>query len=133
MNRCLQKELFMAEKIENPSLIDAAGSAGKVIREFVGLVNSGESRISIAHMSSPPGWSEPGQRPEFDEYTVVLTGSLMVETRDEMLIINANQGVLVRAGEWVKYSTPGESGADYIAVCIPAFSTDTVHRDDITL
>lgn len=123
----------MAEKIENPSLIEAAGSGGKVIREFVGLVNSGEPRISIAYMTSPPGWSEPGQRPEFDEYTIVLTGSLIVETPEEMLIINANQGVLVRAGEWVKYSTPGEGGAEYIAVCMPAFSPDTVHRDDITL
>jgi mannose-6-phosphate isomerase-like protein (cupin superfamily) len=92
-------------------------------------VNNQEERLSVAHMRSPGGWVEPGQRPEFDEYTVVLRGSLRVEFEGGALDVAAGQGVLTKAGEWVRYSTPGEEGAEYIAVCLPAFSPDTVHRD----
>jgi len=101
-----------------------------MIREYVGRVNSGSSAISIAHMQSPGGWIEPGQTPEFDEYTVVLHGMLQVAHRDGILRVLAGEAVITRKGEWVQYSTPGEKGAEYIAVCLPAFSPDTVHRDD---
>ena len=101
----------------------------KLIDEYVGRVNNQEERLSVAHMRSPGGWVEPGQRPEFDEYTVVLRGSLRVEFEGGALDVAAGQGVLTKAGEWVRYSTPGEEGAEYIAVCLPAFSPDTVHRD----
>ncbi len=123
----------MAEKIDAPSLINAAGTGGKVIKEFIGLINSGDNDLSIAHMSSPSGWREPGQRPEFDEYTIVLKGMLRVETVEENYEIKGGQAIIVKSGEWVKYSSPGEGGAEYIAVCLPAFSPGSVNRDDITL
>ena len=123
----------MAKKIDASSLINAAGTGSKVIKEFIGLINSGDSGISIAHMISPSGWSEPGQRPEFDEYTIVLKGQLHVETIEQNHEIKGGQAIIVRSGEWVRYSSPEEGGAEYIAVCLPAFSPDSVHRDDITL
>jgi mannose-6-phosphate isomerase-like protein (cupin superfamily) len=120
----------LPELIESPSRVEAAGTRPKLIDEYVGRVNTGETRVSVAHMRSPEGWVEPGQRPEFDEYTVVLDGRLRVETEDgEPLDVRAGQAVLVRGGEWVRYSTPGPDGAEYVAVCLPAFSMDTVHRD----
>jgi ethanolamine utilization protein EutQ (cupin superfamily) len=118
----------MPELIKNPSRVEAAGTKPKLIDEYVGRVNTGEERVSVAHMRSPDGWVEPGQRPEFDEYTVVLEGSLRVEHEDGALDVEAGQAVLVRTGEWVRYSTP--QGASYVAVCLPAFSPDTVHRDE---
>jgi mannose-6-phosphate isomerase-like protein (cupin superfamily) len=118
----------MAELIESPVRVEAAGEPPKVIDEFAGRASNAEERVSVARMRSPAGWSEPGQRPEFDEYTVVLSGSLRVESEDGTLEVPAGQGVLARAGEWVRYSTPG--GAEYIAVCLPAFSPETVHRDE---
>jgi ethanolamine utilization protein EutQ (cupin superfamily) len=117
----------MPKLIESPSRVEAAGTKPKLIDEYVGHVNTGESRVSVAHMRSPAGWVEPGQRPEFDEYTVVLEGSLHVEHEDGELDVAAGQAVLVTGGEWVRYSTP--AGASYIAVCLPAFAPDTVHRD----
>jgi ethanolamine utilization protein EutQ (cupin superfamily) len=117
----------MPKWIESPSRVEAAGTKPKLIDEYVGRVNTGESRVSVAHMRSPAGWVEPGQRPDFDEYTVVLEGALCVEHEDGELEVAAGQAVLVPAGEWVRYSTP--EGASYIAVCLPAFSPDTVHRD----
>jgi uncharacterized cupin superfamily protein len=111
--------------------VEAAGTRPKVIQEFVGRVNTGEERVSVAHMRSPEGWEEPGQRPEFDEYTVVLDGCLHVEPESgEPMRVEAGEAVLVRGGEWVRYSTPEPGGAAYVAVCLPAFSPDTVHRDD---
>jgi hypothetical protein len=118
----------VAEPIERPVRVEAAGDPPKLIEEFAGRASTGEQRVSVARMRSPAGWREPGQRPEFDEYTVVLSGALHVETEDGRLEVPAGQGVLVRAGEWVRYSTP--EGAEYVAVCLPAFSPDTVHRDD---
>jgi hypothetical protein len=118
----------MPERIESPVRVEAAGEPPKLIEEFAGRATGSEERVSVARMRSPAGWHEPGQRPEFDEYTVVLSGGLRVESEDGALDVAAGQGVLVRAGEWVRYSTP--SGADYIAVCLPAFSPEAVHRDD---
>jgi mannose-6-phosphate isomerase-like protein (cupin superfamily) len=118
----------MPTLIESPSRVEAAGTKPKLIDEYVGQVNTGEGRVSVAHMRSPAGWVEPGQRPGFDEYTVVLDGILRVEHEDGALDVHAGQAILVRRGEWVRYSTP--EGASYIAVCLPAFSPDTVHRDD---
>ena len=118
----------MPELIQNPSRVEAAGTKPKLIDEYVGRVNSGEERLSVAHMRSPAGWVEPGQRPDFDEYTVVLEGLLRVEHEDGALDVRAGQAVLARAGEWVRYSTP--DGASYVAVCLPAFSPETVHRDE---
>jgi mannose-6-phosphate isomerase-like protein (cupin superfamily) len=120
----------MPELIHNPSRVEAAGTKTKLIDEYVGRVNTGESRVSVAHMRSPEGWLEPGQRPEFDEYTVVLDGCLRVEHDDGSLDVRAGQAVLARAGEYVRYSTPEAGGASYVAVCLPAFSPETVHRDD---
>ena len=120
----------MPDLILSPTLIEAPGEPPKIIREIAGRVNTGEQRLSIAHMTSPEGWSEPGQRPEFDEYTYVLRGSLPVETENEPIRVDAGQAILCRAGEWIRYSSPFEGGADYIAICLPAFSPDTVHRDD---
>ena len=119
----------MAKLISAPSVVEAAGNKPKIIEEFVGRVNSREGALSIARMRSPAGWEEPGQTPEFDEYTVVLRGTLRVKTREETLDVRAGQAVVTRAGEWVQYSTPGEEGAEYVAVCLPAFSPETVHRD----
>jgi mannose-6-phosphate isomerase-like protein (cupin superfamily) len=115
--------------IEAPSVITAAGTPPKRIAEYVGRRNTGGSALSIAHMKSPSGWCEPGQTPEFDEYTVVLRGMLRVETRTLGMEVGAGQAVVVPKGEWVQYSTPGKSGAEYVAVCLPAFSPETVHRD----
>lgn len=117
----------MVEHIRTPAVVEAEGNPPKLIREFVGRVNTGEEGVSIAHMSAPPGWAEPGQTPEFDEYTLVLEGALRVESRDGTVEVGKGQSVAVRAGEWVRYSTP--RGAEYVAVCLPAFSPSTVHRD----
>lgn len=119
----------MATLIKKPTQIEAAGNKPKIIREFVGRVNTKTPELSIAHMQSPGGWIEPGQTPEFDEYTVVLKGRLRVTTKGSEQDVSAGQGILVRAGEWVRYSSPDAGGAEYIAVCLPAFSPDTVHRD----
>ena len=116
------------KKISSPSIIKSVGNKPKVIEEYVGRVNSGTSSISIAKMSSPTGWKEPGQKPQFDEYTIVLRGILKVESRTETLFIKEGEAVIVSSGEWVRYSTPNE-GAEYIAICLPAFSLDTVNRD----
>ena len=118
----------MPKLIESPSRVEAAGTKPKLIDEYVGRVNTSEDRVSVAHMRSPAGWVEPGQRPDFDEYTVVIEGALHVEHEGGTLAVQAGQAVLVPGGEWVRYSTP--DGASYIAVCLPAFSPDTVHRDD---
>ena len=121
----------MPEIIESPSRIEAAGTKPKLIDEYVGRVNTGEERLSVAHMRSPEGWVEPGQRPEFDEYTVVIEGCVRVESEDsDPLEVRAGQAVLVRGGEWVRYSTPEAGGASYVAVCLPAFAPDIVHRDE---
>ncbi len=119
----------MATHIQKPTTIKAAGEPPKSIEEFIGRVNSGTTAVSIARMKSPPGWSEPGQTPEFDEYTIVLRGCLRVELKDAEFDVSAGQAIIVRAGEWVRYSSPSPEGAEYIAVCIPAFSPDTVHRE----
>jgi quercetin dioxygenase-like cupin family protein len=119
----------MAKLISAPTVIPATGEPPKIIEEFVGRVNSQTTGVSIAKMTSPSGWREPGQTPEFDEYTVVLRGGLHVETHAAIHKIAAGQAIIVEAGEWVRYSTPGADGAEYIAVCVPAFSPATVHRD----
>ena len=118
----------MPELIESPSRVEAAGTKPKLIDEFAGRVSTGDERVSVAHMRSPSGWVEPGQRPEFDEYTVVLRGALHVEHEDGELDVRRGQAILVRGGEWVRYSTPDPDGAEYVAVCLPAFSPDTVNR-----
>ncbi len=121
---------MVAALITAPTVIAAAGNLPKRIEEFVGRVNSGTPEVSIARMTSPAGWQEPGQRPEFTEYTVVLRGELTVETEGSALKVGAGQAVVVPAGEWVRYSTPGAEGAEYVAICLPAFSPETVHRDE---
>jgi quercetin dioxygenase-like cupin family protein len=117
----------MPELIEAPVRVEAAGEPPKLIEEFAGRASNSEERVSVARMRSPAGWSEPGQRPDFDEYTIVLGGALRVEGENGTLEVPAGQAVLTHAGEWVRYSTP--EGAEYIAVCLPAFSPETVHRD----
>ncbi|MBI1358175.1 MAG: cupin domain-containing protein [Acidobacteria bacterium] len=119
----------MPTLIAHPTRVEAAGTKPKLIDEYIGRVNSEDSSVSVAHMRSPGGWEEPGQRPEFDEFTIVLNGLLRVEHEDGALEVQAGQAVITRAGEWIRYSTPEEEGAEYIAVCLPAFSPDTVHRD----
>lgn len=119
----------MPELIKAPKVIESAGNKPKIIEEYVGRVNTGGEGVSVARMRSPGGWEEPGQTPEFDEYTVVLRGLLRVRTRDETIDVREGQAVVTRRGEWVQYSTPEEGGAEYVAVCLPAFSPDTVHRD----
>lgn len=119
----------MPQLIESPTRVEAAGTPPKTIEEYVGRVNNGEARLSIAHMRSPSGWREPGQRPDFDEYTVVIKGALQVDHEQGSLRVSAGQAVLTRAGEWVRYSSPEPEGAEYFAVCLPAFSIETVHRD----
>lgn len=119
----------MPRLIAAPVRVEAAGQPPKIIEEFAGLKSSGEQAVSVARMRSPSGWNEPGQRPEFLEVTVVLKGSLRVESESGTLDVAAGQAVLTDPGEWVRYSTPGPEGAEYIAVCLPAFSMDTVHRD----
>lgn len=122
------QRLDMVRHIQQATVIPAAGTPPKRIEEFIGRVNSDDERLSIARMTSPPGWVEPGQRPEFAEYTVVLSGALRVETENGTIDVRAGEAVVTEPGEWVRYSTP--EGAQYIAVCLPAFSIDTVHRDD---
>ncbi len=119
----------MPELIPEATRVEAAGTPPKLIDEYAGRVNTGDERVSVAHMRSPTGWVEPGQRPDFDEYTVVLRGELHVEHEGGQLDVRAGQAILVRGGEWVRYSTPHADGAEYVAVCLPAFSPDTVHRD----
>ncbi len=119
----------MPKLIEQPTLIKAVGNKPKQIEEYIGRINSGHERISVAHMTSPAGWQEPGQKPEFEEITVVLNGLLRVEYEGGMLDVRAGQAVVAKPGEWIRYSTPEHNGAEYIAVCLPAFSPDTVHRD----
>jgi ethanolamine utilization protein EutQ (cupin superfamily) len=119
----------MARLIPKPTVIEAAGNKPKLIEEFFGRVNSGTVSTSIARMRSPGGWVEPGQTPEFDEYTVVLRGELQVKTRAATLTVKAGQAIHTPMGEWVQYSTPHPDGAEYLAVCLPAFAPDTVHRD----
>jgi mannose-6-phosphate isomerase-like protein (cupin superfamily) len=119
----------MPDFISEPKVIEAAGNLPKRIEEYVGRVNSGTAAVSVARMKSPSGWVEPGQTPEFDEYTVVLRGSLRVTTRDAEFDVAAGQAVITHRGEWVRYSTPGPEGAEYVAICLPAFSPGTVHRD----
>jgi len=113
-----------------PTRVTAAGNKPKLIDEYIGRANSGHGAVSVAHMRSPAGWLEPGQTPEFDEFTIVLRGLLRVEHRGGCLEVRAGQAVIVNRGEWVRYGTPEAEGAEYIAVCLPAFSPDTVHRDD---
>ena len=115
--------------IEEPTRIAAAGDKPKVIEEFVGRVNSGTDSVSVACMQSPGGWTEPGQTPEFDEYTIVLEGMLRVTHKDGSIDVKGGEAVVVQRGEWVQYSSPDPAGARYVAVCLPAFSPDTVHRD----
>jgi mannose-6-phosphate isomerase-like protein (cupin superfamily) len=125
----MQGTIRMAVHIHKPTRVEAAGQPPKSIEEFVGRINSATQEVSIARMVSPSGWTEPGQKPEFDEYTVVLRGTLHVQLEREALDIAAGQAVIVPAGEWVRYSTPAPGGAEYIAVCLPAFAPRLVHRD----
>jgi mannose-6-phosphate isomerase-like protein (cupin superfamily) len=122
----------MPRLIARPTQVKAAGNKPKQIAEYVGRVNSATAAVSIAHMKSPSGWVEPGQTPEFDEYTLVLRGALRVEGKSETLDVDAGQAVIAAAGEWVRYSSPGPEGAEYVAVCLPAFAPSTVHRDGTT-
>lgn len=119
----------MPTHIQQPSIVKAAGNKPKIIEEYIGRVNSKTESLSIARMKSPSGWVEPGQTPEFDEYTVVLRGTLRVMTRNGTIDVHEGEAVIAHAGEWVQYSTPGSDGAEYVAICLPAFSMDTVHRD----
>jgi mannose-6-phosphate isomerase-like protein (cupin superfamily) len=116
--------------IPSPTVVQSAGNKPKLIREYVGRVNSDTTGLSIAHMQSPTGWIEPGQKPEFDEYTLVVRGLVRVTHASGCVDVSAGQAVLVQAGEWVQYSTPETEGAEYISVCLPAFSPDLVHRDE---
>ncbi len=119
----------MPTLISQPTRITAAGNKPKLIDEYIGRVNSKDNAVSVAHMRSPQGWTEPGQTPQFDEFTVVLKGMLRVKSREGELDVSAGQAVVAHGGEWVQYSTPSAEGAEYIAVCVPAFSMETVHRD----
>jgi len=119
----------MPVHISSPTVIESVGNKPKLIREYIGRVNSGNQEVSMAHMESPGGWVEPGQTPEFDEYTLVLRGMLKVEYDGGVAEIRAGQAAITRKGEWIRYSTPEPEGAEYVAVCLPAFSPDTVHRD----
>jgi len=116
--------------IKSSSIIQAAGNKPKVIEEFIGRVNSGTKGVSIARMKSPSGWIEPGQTPAFDEYTIILKGMLRAETKNDSFDIKEGEAIIVHKGEWIKYSSPGIDGAEYIAVCLPAFSPEEVHRDE---
>ncbi len=116
--------------ISQPTRIAAAGNKPKLIDEYIGRVNSRDTAASVAHMRSPQGWTEPGQTPEFDEFTIVLKGVLRVRYRGGELEVHSGQAVVAHAGEWIQYSTPNAEGAEYIAVCVPAFSMETVHRDE---
>jgi mannose-6-phosphate isomerase-like protein (cupin superfamily) len=121
----------MPTHIQRPSIVRAAGNKPKIIEELIGRVNSQTAALSVARMRSPGGWVEPGQTPEFDEYTVVLKGTLRVTSRDRSIDVDAGEAVIAHAGEWVQYSTPSHEGAEYIAVCLPAFAPDIVHRDEV--
>lgn len=116
--------------IPQPTRVQAAGNKPKLIEEYIGRINSGTSALSIAHMRSPGGWQEPGQTPQFDEFTVVTKGSLRVEYSGGSLEVRAGQALIAHKGEWVRYSTPEAEGAEYFAICLPAFSMDSVHRDE---
>jgi mannose-6-phosphate isomerase-like protein (cupin superfamily) len=120
----------MPRLIEKPTVVEAAGNKPKQIQEFVGHVNSGHAAVSVARMVSPGGWVEPGQRPEFEEMTVVLRGMVRVEHEGGVIDVRAGQAVVTSPGEWIRYSSPEADGAEYIAVCLPAFSPATVHRDE---
>ncbi len=120
----------MPHLIEGPTIIEAAGNKPKIIEEYAGRVNSGNTNASVARMRSPQGWQEPGQRPEFEEITVVLHGMLRVEHESGVMEVRAGQGIITKPGEWIRYSTPEPEGAEYVAVCLPAFSPETVHRDE---
>jgi mannose-6-phosphate isomerase-like protein (cupin superfamily) len=120
----------MPTKLNSPTIIESVGNKPKIIQEYIGLINSKTNDVSIAHMQSPGGWQEPGQRPDFDEYTIVLDGSLKVETENNTLFVNKGEAIIAYAGEWVRYSTPEAKGAKYIAVCMPAFTPETVNRDE---
>jgi ethanolamine utilization protein EutQ (cupin superfamily) len=122
--------MSMPTLIQNPTRIEAAGNKPKLIDEYIGRLNSGDTGVSIAHMRSPSGWIEPGQTPEFDEYTIVLKGLLRVTTKDGHIDVTSGKAIHTHKGEWVQYSTPSEEGAEYIAVCLPAFSPSIVHRDE---
>jgi mannose-6-phosphate isomerase-like protein (cupin superfamily) len=128
-DRPVRETKTMPVLIPEPTRVEAAGNKPKLIDEFVGWVNSGHNELSIARMRSPGGWVEPGQTPEFDEYTLVLSGLLRVEHRDGVIDVAAGQAVVVHRGEWVRYSTPDPSGAEYIAICLPAFTLPAAHRD----
>jgi mannose-6-phosphate isomerase-like protein (cupin superfamily) len=119
----------MPRLITQPTRINAHGEPPKVIEEYIGRASSGTSEISMARMISPSGWSEPPQTPEFAEFTVVLRGMLRVESHEGVYEVTAGQAIVVEPGQWVRYSTPGDDGAEYLAVCLPAFSPDTVHRE----
>ena len=119
----------MPTLIEKPTVVEAVGNKPKLIHEFTGRVNTGRSNVSVARMVSPQGWEEPGQRPEFEEITVVLKGTLCVDYEGGTMYVAAGQAVIASPGEWVRYSSPEPEGAEYVAVCVPAFSPDTVHRD----
>ena len=119
----------MPTLVRAPSVVEAAGNKPKIIEEFIGRVNSKTSGVSVARMRSPGGWIEPGQTPEFDEYTLVLKGRLRVTSKSGTLDVGAGQAVIAHKGEWIQYSTPEPDGAEYVAICLPAFSMDTVHRD----
>lgn len=119
----------MAIHIPAPTEIKACGTKEKIIQEFVGNVNSSTHEVSIARMVSPQGWEEPGQTPEFDEYTLVINGTLRIETKDKTFDVKAGEAIIVNKNEWIRYSSPYDEGAEYIAVCLPAFSPDSVNRD----
>ncbi len=119
----------MVRLISKPSIVQAAGNKPKIIEEFIGRLNSGTDGVSIAKMTSPGGWIEPGQTPEFDEYTIVFKGLLRVTTKTETIDVVAGEAVITYKGEWVQYSTPLSEGAEYMAICLPAFSPEIVHRD----
>jgi mannose-6-phosphate isomerase-like protein (cupin superfamily) len=120
----------MSMLIQSPSIIKSAGNKPKIIEEYVGRVNTQSNDISIARMKSPEGWIEPGQTPEFEEFTLVIRGTLKVSTKEGDKILTEGQAILLRGGEWVQYSSPEPGGAEYIAICLPAFSPETVHRDE---
>jgi mannose-6-phosphate isomerase-like protein (cupin superfamily) len=120
----------MPTLIPQPTRIQSAGNKPKLIDEYIGRINSQTGSVSVAHMRSPAGWVEPGQTPEFDEFTIVLKGTLRVDDKSGSLEVSAGQAIIAHAGEWIRYSTPHKGGAEYIAVCAPAFSIETVHRDD---
>jgi mannose-6-phosphate isomerase-like protein (cupin superfamily) len=123
----------MADHIVSPSVVKAAGNKPKIIEEFIGLVNTKDVDVSIARMKSPGGWIEPGQTPDFSEYTMVLNGTVRVHTKTKTIDVKAGEAIVVHKGEWVRYGTPYDGGAEYVSVCLPAFSPSTVHRDTDSL